>query len=512
MSNSITRDGSGNGPMSKTPQTGTVRGALFRNSLAQMTNVIVNGLMGLVITRIITQQLGLASYGLFNTAFSTAILLGILADLGFSLLTVREMNRVPVEAAKTFVRITTLRLVVGVCVLLVALTVSSILRYPAVVREGVILLSLAVIISGLTLQFGAYFQARLEAVKLTWSLLAGNIVRFVFVIAVFIFGSADLKGVFFAYLFGALAGLVISVWLAREVVPAFKYLTLRLSELWSATVLGIVIVLGVIHFRLDVLLLYLLRSPEDVGAYGVAYRIFETAINLGMAFSAAFYPVMTRAFSDGDIPGARNLIQKSFNGLAGVSLGVVPLGIVGAPLAVLLLTGGAISESTNALRILILSLPVLFVAPIMNLTLVSLNRQNWIIIVSLGAIALNVLLNLLLIPQWGAAGAAMATLVSETFSLGAVFVLSFIILAWRVSLRQVLKYGAASAVTLAIALKASSFTVGHPIFMIGLLIAVPLLYLVWCVVFRAISWSTIFRHAAAFSAYNAITGREKLLK
>lgn len=468
-----------------------MRGILFRNSLAQMTNVVVNGLTGLVLTRVIIEQLGLASYGLFSIALNAAIMFGVLANLGFSMLTVREMNRDPSKAAETFARLTATRAVISMGVLALAGAASYLLDYPAIVRSGLFLLALAIVLSGLTLQFGAYFQARLEAVKLTWSLLAGTIARFVFIVVFLLLLDGGLSSIFFGYIAGALVGLVVSVWLAREVIPAFGRSAFGISGLWSAAVLGLIIVLDVIHFRVDVLMLSALRAPEEVGAYGVAYRVFESLIMLGMAFAAAFYSVLTHAFGEGDIEAARRLIQRSFDGLAGISLGLVPLGIVGAPLAVLLLTGDSVPTSSDTLRVLMLCLPLLVTNPIFSLALVSLDRQNWIIAISCGAIVLNVLLNLFLIPQYGAVGAALATLVSEAFSLGAKFVLSVRVLDWRISLRQLLRYVTASGVTLIILLSVTSFAGSQPLSTIGVLTAGTLLYGILCLAFGAISWDEV---------------------
>lgn len=483
-----------------TLQPKSMRGALTRNSLAQMTNVVVNGLTGLVLTRIIIAQLGLASYGLFSIALNAAILFGILADLGFSLLTVREMNRDPSKAAETFARLTTTRALIGVGVLALAGAASYLIDYPAIVRSGLFFLALAIVLSGLTLQFGAYFQARLEAVKLTWSLLVGTIARFILIVVFLLLLDGGLSSIFFGYIVGALVGLAVSVWFAREVIPAFGRSALGISGFWSAAVLGLIIVLDVIHFRVDVLLLSALRTPEDVGAYGVAYRVFESLIMLGMAFAAAFYSVLTHAFGEGDIEAARRLIQRAFDGLAGVSLGLVPLGIVGAPLAVLLLTGDSVPTSTDTLRVLMLCLPVIVMSPIFSLTLVSLNRANRIIAVSSVAIVLNVLLNLLLIPRYGATGAAVATLVSETFVLGAKFVLCARVLAWRASLKRLRSYVVASGVTLVILLGATFAFGSHSFTVLGMLAVGVLIYIALCLAFGAISWSTVLDAARRFIA------------
>lgn len=462
-------------------------GPLLRSFLAQMANVAANILTSLVLTRIIVGQLGLVPYGFFNTALNIALLFGVLADLGFSILTVREMNRAPERADETFARLTMTRLFAGACVVLAASVTSRLLGYPDVVRDGVLLLTLSAVVSGMTLQFGAYFQARLEAAKLAWSLLAGVLMRFALAAFLILAWGTPLRSVFFSYLIGALIGLAVSVWLARGALPAFRLSSLRFFGFRPAFVLGLFAVLGVVHFRVDVLLLSLLRSPADVGAYGIAVRVYEAFLAVYLAFAAAFYPVMARAFRRNDETEARRLLQNSFDGLSGISFGIVPLGMIGAPLAILLLSGSPVAASVDVLRVLVFGLPAIF-ASIFGLVLILLGHERLMVALLSGAVVLNVLLNLLLIPAGGAVGAAVATVGSELFSVGSAFVLCARVLSWRPSFRKVSRYAAASTLTLAVLLGGTALAGNHALDVVGLLLAGALSYALLCLALGAISW------------------------
>ncbi len=58
--------------------------------------------------------------------------------------------------------------------------------------------------------------------------------------------------------------------------------------LGESLVLTMVTLLGLIHFKVDTLLLSVLRTPVDVGIYGVAYKLHEVSkwYTLGMQLGA----------------------------------------------------------------------------------------------------------------------------------------------------------------------------------------------------------------------------------
>ena len=75
-------------------------------------------------------------------------------------------------------------------------------------------------------------------------------------------------------------------------------------------------------------------------------------------------------------------------------------------------------------RILAISLIFMFAAPVFYNLLFAINRQGQLIAVGVGAVILNVAMNLYLIPRYSYNGAAVATLISEFVGFIATFLVA----------------------------------------------------------------------------------------
>lgn len=170
--------------------------------------------------------------------------------------------------------------------------------------------------------------------------------------------------------------------------------------------------LWVAYFNFDTVLLSLLRSEREVGLYAGVYRIVGISYVLGNALANSFLPQLFEAHAQRPErygPLARRLLLS----MAGLGL---PLGAalyLGAGFIVPLLIGGAFADGILVARVL--ALAVFF--RLLNFgfagILMSSERQRTRVALEAGMLALNVGLNLALIPRWGALGAAAATVAAE---------------------------------------------------------------------------------------------------
>ena len=70
--------------------------------------------------------------------------------------------------------------------------------------------------------------------------------------------------------------------------------------------------------------------------------------------------------------------------------------------------------SGEVLKILALAIPIIFWGYLMTQSLVALDRNRVYLTITAFAVLLNVLLNYWLIPEYGAEGAAIATVITES--------------------------------------------------------------------------------------------------
>ena len=176
--------------------------------------------------------------------------------------------------------------------------------------------------------------------------------------------------------------------------------------------IGLAIGLSQIYFRIDTLLLAMLRSSEEVGLYGAAYKFIELAQFAVAAVSVSLFPPLAGFVARRD-PRTRGLVQKAFDVLlAGGVFGTILMLLF--PSEIITFTAG--SEYEDAAPALQLLAPyVLFAAVIAALwpVLLASGRDRALLATSLGVLVLNVALNLALIPPYGYKAAAVVSVLSE---------------------------------------------------------------------------------------------------
>ena len=184
-----------------------------------------------------------------------------------------------------------------------------------------------------------------------------------------------------------------------------------LRATWRSTfLLGVDTVLAMALFRVDAIMLGALDDDAAVAAYAVAYRLMETVLFVTWAVSRSLFPAMARA------GGGPALLRVGENAVSVAGALLVPYGVLllvdGGDLLGLLFGAEYGGDSVVALQLLAFA-PLAFAVAYYSSYLLLVQRRNRAILLStLAAVALNVVLNLVLIPPLGARGAAAATTLS----------------------------------------------------------------------------------------------------
>jgi O-antigen/teichoic acid export membrane protein len=178
-----------------------------------------------------------------------------------------------------------------------------------------------------------------------------------------------------------------------------------------AAPLLLVQILHVITNRADLILLGIFREVGEVGVFNVAARLADI---LGMALIASNFvlaPRLAAAWTRGDMVEAQTLLTRTTRGVALASASLaVGLAVFG-PL-VLRLYGPEFAEAFLPLLLLMGGRVVSAGFGGVGIVLVTAGEERGLLVGIAAGAGVNVLLNLLLIPPFGALGAATATAVS----------------------------------------------------------------------------------------------------
>ena len=182
----------------------------------------------------------------------------------------------------------------------------------------------------------------------------------------------------------------------------------RTSNLWQeALTLGLVLFLIQFYFRIDTIMLGLLSSKAEVGLYSVAFNLMEGTFFIPSIVMAAIFPGLSQAKQFLNY-FRKGLLLLSLTGIAGG--GAV---FLFAEIIIQMFFAQEFQGSGEVLKILALAIPIIFWGYLMTQSLVALDHNRIYLAITAFAVLLNVLLNYWLIPEYGAEGAAIATVITE---------------------------------------------------------------------------------------------------
>ena len=180
------------------------------------------------------------------------------------------------------------------------------------------------------------------------------------------------------------------------------------SNLWQeALTLGLVLFLIQFYFRIDTIMLGLLSSNSEVGLYSVAFNLMEGTFFIPSIVMAAIFPGLSQT---------KQFLNYFRKGLLLLSLTGILCGGAVFLLAEIIIKNFFAQEfqgSGEVLKILALAIPIIFWGYLMTQSLVALDHNRIYLAITAFAVLLNILLNYWLIPEYGAEGAAIATVITE---------------------------------------------------------------------------------------------------
>jgi len=402
---------------------------VLSNTAAQVVGKVVTAIISIVIIKLITTYLGLAGYGQYTTVYEFLAFFGIAADFGIFQIAVREMSRDPSRREEIFGNVLSLRLcLTAVSMLAAAGAVWLIPKYTDTqIPLGVVIGTLT---TYLTLVHGTLSSALQASHRIGQSVIAqiaGKIVALGYMLwAVFVAFPDDPTMGFYHLLIAGIAGNAVmtglTLFFTQKIIPTRLRWDLQVWREVMAKALpyGTAIVLATVYFRIDTILLSLLKGPEEVGVYGVAMRILENLQMIPVFFMNAVLPVMTPLIGT-DNAKFKRVLQHSFDFLVIVGAPMVVGGFVLAyPFIAIVSDPEFLSNLPEgffgadiALQILLFAMGLAFLGNLFNYTLFSAGAQKKVLVIAAVATIFNLGSNLLVIPEWGFRGAAATSVASE---------------------------------------------------------------------------------------------------
>jgi O-antigen/teichoic acid export membrane protein len=350
--------------------------------------------------------------------FSFALLLGgvfeTLMDFGLHQVTIRAVARDRSRASFLLRHTLAIKLLWASGAMVVLVVTANILRPQWDVRVACYLIGGSLVFRSYMLTIRGILQG-LE--RFGWDavvVLADRILLLAFGVAALWMGTG-LRGLAIAFVLARGAALVLAL-----VVTQLRLGGVGLAydaDVWrdlhrTALPLGFFLVVLNLYSYADGVMLGYLRTDAETGLYAVAYRIYEGFTYAALALSSVLTPRLS-ALHATDRSGHRRLAigGAAASTVFGAAVAAAAF-LVARPLLVLLY-GPDYAAATLALRILVVGLPVVFAIWILHAIAISVDREKLLLQTGLVGLAVNVGLNLYVIPRYGPVGAAGATVAGE---------------------------------------------------------------------------------------------------
>ena len=369
--------------------------------------------LSLIIIGFITRYLGQAGFGQYATILAFLYFFTVLADLGLYSICLRDISRPGADEVKIVSNAFTLRFVVGFFVFALAPLVVYFFPYPTQVKWGILIGAFAFwLLSNEQVLIGV-FQKYLRMDKVALAEFSGRLIQ----LGLVVFFIWQGKG--FLFIISAMAGgafisfLLVFLFSQKYIHISFQFdFSFWRSLLKESLPLALAIVFTMIYFKIDTIMLSLMRAPVDVGIYSLAYKFLESLLFFPAMFVGLIMPLMSKyAFS------AREKFKKITQQTLDVLLiFAIPL-VIGtfflSQQIVILIAGKDFILSAGVLNILIIAAGIIFLGVLFSNMIISLEEQKKLTYIYGAGAILNLVANFIFIPRYSYYGAAGTTLLTE---------------------------------------------------------------------------------------------------
>lgn len=394
---------------------GTIR-RIYKNmaflSVAEFVSKILQFLLMVYAARLLDKN----SFGKFSFALSLSFIAIIAADLGISMLLIREIARNKNSADKYFINALVVKLVFAFVIFILLVAFLNLLNYPRDTRNVVYIIWLFSILSTFTDLFYSIFRAFESmaydaSIKIARMLIlasAGFYVLYryknVFIFS-WVFVVVEILMVLLAYLiasnkfikFGALLSLSFMRKIVKKALP-----------------FGLAFVFSSVYFYVGSVILSKMRGDAEVATYSVAYNLAFAFLFVPLVYTNAIYPVMSRYYKNSK-ENLKFIYTKSFKYLYIIGLPISVITFMLADRIIVFFYGREYISSIISFKIMSWYIFLKFLNTLMGSVLSSIDRQEKRMLGQGVTAIFNLLVSILLISEYGYIGASISILITEIF-------------------------------------------------------------------------------------------------
>jgi O-antigen/teichoic acid export membrane protein len=372
----------------------------------------------LVLFIIAGRTLGDVEFGKFSFALALGTIFETLMDFGLHQVTIRAVARDRTQATELLHHTLGIKLIWGGVALVALMAAATILRPEWDVRIACYLLGGSLVLRSYMLTIRGVLQG-LERFGWDSVVVAADRAILLTFGAIALVSGTGLRGLAIAFVLARATALALAAWLTQAQLGGVG---LRFDRaIWrrlqtTALPLGFFLVVLNLYSYVDGVMLGVMRGNVETGLYAAAYRTYEGMSYLPSIIASVLTPRLSELFVS-NRAAHRSVALRGLAGSVGLALLVGGAAYVLATPLLTWLFSDQFAPAASPFRILCLGLPLVFAIWVLHAITISVNRETLLVKTAIVGLAVNVSLNLYVIPRMGAEGAALATVVGELVSM-----------------------------------------------------------------------------------------------
>lgn len=382
----------------------------FYNLLLSIANLLFPMLSFPYVSRV----LGPEGIGKVQFIFSFAQYFGLVASIGIPIYGMKEIARHKndiVARSLVFSELIAIYLITSICLSSLYLAVIFIFPYFSADRNMYLGASLMVLLgfSYIEWLYSGMEEFKSIALRSVAFKLIGLLLLYFFIKE-----RGDFNLYLYIMMFSFLGNNILSFFLIRgKVKPMFSGLQLcrhiRPLLLILSTTLA-----ASMYTDMDTVLLGFLSNDKTVGLYTAAVKLSKITLPFVTSMGVILMPKVAKDFAEKNLAEVQRTLDQTFRFLVFFAVPIVFGLALLAPEFISLFSGKEFLPATNSMRLLsLLPLIIGFGHLFLFLILVPAGRNKEMLFCVLGGVAVSLLLNVLLIPEFQEAGSSIANICSE---------------------------------------------------------------------------------------------------
>lgn len=391
---------------------------ISRNFISILQGNFVGKIVTFIFFLVVARWYGEEVFGIVNFANSIITYFIMIASMGLQNYAIVCIAKDKQHSELLFNKVINIRIIlaiISISLLFITISLSNIMYENKVMT---LLYGGMIITNALNIEW--YFNAIQEMQYISKSMIIQNISSLLILTVFYVLNIS--KSMYIIPLALILGSLLASIYLLYIALKNIKYKFLfSIKEAIRFIKYGFPFffsgIFATINSNIDIIILGIISTNSEVGLYSSAYKIINVLIIVVTLVFTPIYPVMIELINLKKWDELNSLMIKVKKYVYALALPLLVGGIILGKEVIIFLFGIKYSEAGLTFKILIVYICLLYIREIYGYILTaSGNQKSYMTVVSISS-AINVIMNLILIPQIGIVGAALTTLFSEIINL-----------------------------------------------------------------------------------------------